>query len=236
MIKTELIDYKDGDVQLEGYCAYDDAKSKKPVVLIAHDWSGKNKFACHKADQIAELGYVGFAIDMYGKGLLGQTKEEKTALISPLMNNRKKLQTRMLAGFKTAQSLPNADTKKIAAIGFCFGGLCALDLARCSDEVIGVISFHGLLTAPDNKSNHITAKILALHGFNDPMVKPESVMDFCNEMTAAKADWQMHMYGNTMHGFTNPEANDPSFGTVYNKLTEQRALRAMEDFFEEIFA
>jgi len=236
MIKTEFIDYKDGDVQLEAYCVYEDTQSKKPVVLVAHDWSGRNQFACKKAEQLAQLGYIGFALDMFGKGKFGKTKEEKTALISPLVSDRKKLQARILAALKKAQSLPNADIKKMAVMGFCFGGLCALDLARTSDEIIGALSFHGLLNSPDQNANrNISAKILALHGYNDPMVTPENVMTFCDEMTAAKADWQVHMYGNTMHAFTNPDANDPEFGTVYNKLADERSFRAMKDFFVEIF-
>lgn len=237
MLKTQFIDYQDGDTLLEAYCTYDDTPGKKPVVLIAHDWSGKNAFACSKADQLAKLGYIGFAIDMFGKGKLGKTKEEKSALITPLMNDRAMLQHRIQAGLKVASSLSSADPKQIAAIGFCFGGLCALDLARSSNEIIGVISFHGLLGAPSNKTNsHITAKILALHGFDDPMVTPQDVIKFSEEMTAAKADWQVHLFGNTMHAFTNPEANDPDFGTVYDKTADQRSLKAMKDFFEEIFS
>jgi dienelactone hydrolase len=235
-MKTELISYQDGDVLLEAYCAYKDDTTKKPIVLIAHDWSGKNDFACKKADQLAELGYIGFAVDMYGKGKIGYSKEEKSALMQPLMDDRVKLQKRMLAGLKSAQSLKNANIHQIAAIGFCFGGLCALDLARCSQELSGVISFHGLLGAPNHHaSQKITAKILVLHGYDDPMVKPNDVLQFCDEMTAAKANWQVHLFGHTMHAFTNPEANDPGFGTVYNQEANACSFRLMKDFLKEIF-
>jgi dienelactone hydrolase len=237
MLKTEKYEYKDGDTLLEGYVASDPHQEKRPVILVVHDWSGLNDFARGKADKLAELGYVGFAVDMYGNGKVGKTKEEKSALMQPLMQNRYALQQRMLAAFEAAKQLPMIDANQIGAIGFCFGGLCALDLARSGADVKGVASFHGLLNAPeDSISKQITAKVLVLHGFDDPMVTPETVMHFGEEMTEAKANWELDMYGNTMHGFTNPEANDPSFGTVYNKQAETRSWTAMREFFGEVFA
>lgn len=236
MLKSQKIDYYDGDTLLEGYYAYTDhINDKRPAVLVCHDWSGKNDFACEKANQLAELGYVGFAIDMFGKGILGQTKEEKGALIKPLLDDRAALQKRILSALDTVIRLEPVNSKKIGAIGFCFGGLCVLDLARSGADVAGVVSFHGLLNAPNNLSiEEIKASILVLHGFDDPMVTPDEVITFANEMTDVKANWELNMYGNTMHGFTNPQANDPGFGTVYNKQTTQRAWLAMKDFFKEI--
>ncbi len=237
MLKTQKMEYRDQDILLEGYCAYrDDGKGKKPAVMVAHDWTGRNEFACRKADQLAELGYVGFAIDMYGKGKLGQTKDEKIALMQPLMKNRHALQQRILAGFHALKKLDIVDASRIGAIGFCFGGLCVLDLARSGAEVKGVVSFHGLLHAPENIfPQAIHAKILVLHGYADPMVPPEQVIQFGNEMTQAQVDWQIDMYGNTMHAFTNPEANDPEFGTVYSKQADTRSWLAMTEFFKEVF-
>jgi dienelactone hydrolase len=237
MLKTQKIDYHDGDVILEGYCAYNDnIKGKRPAILVCHDWSGKNDFSCGKADKLAELGYVGFALDMYGKGKIGNTKEEKTALIQPLMQDRANLQKRILAAFDEIKKIETVDRARIGAIGFCFGGLCVLDLARSGAEVKGVVSFHGLLHAPENVATHpIKAQVLALHGFNDPMVTPDQVTAFGNEMTHAKVDWQLDIYGNTMHGFTNPQANDPGFGTVYNKKADRRSWIAMKAFFREVF-
>lgn len=237
MLNTKLIEYRDGNDTLEGYCSYDESQTgKRPAILVAHDWSGKNDMAKRKADQLAELGYVGFALDMFGKGKLGKTKEEKIALITPLMQDRTKLQARILAAFEAVKMINVTDHANIGAIGFCFGGLCALDLARSGADVKGVVSFHGLLQAPDNAAKHsIKAKILALHGFDDPMVTPDQVMRFGNEMTEAHADWQLHMYGNTMHAFTNPEANDPGFGTVYNKVADSRSWISMKNFFAEVF-
>lgn len=239
MFKSELIDYRDGNVQLEAYCAYEDTGiSHQPLVLVCHDWSGRNAFAEEKANQLAKLGYVGFALDMYGKGKLGQTKEEKSALIQPFMQNRTMLYQRIHAALDVAKKLAFIDSTRIAAIGFCFGGLCVLDLARGGADLRGVVSFHGLLQSPPGpgQAKPISAKILALHGYNDPMATMDQVATFAAEMNQAKADWQLNMYGQTQHAFMNPEANDPHFGTVYNPRTEKRAFAAMRLFLEEVFA
>ncbi|EKD70695.1 MAG: carboxymethylenebutenolidase [uncultured bacterium] len=237
MLKTKAIEYRDGDVLLEGFCAYPQkTENKLPVVLVVHDWSGRNDFANQKAIKLAELGYIGFALDMYGKGKLGKTNEEKSALMQPFVQNRSLLQKRILAAFETAKLLEHADDTKIGAIGFCFGGLCALDLARSGADVKGIVSFHGLLHEPENVAKHtIKAKILALHGYADPMVTSEAAMKFADEMTHANVDWQLHMYGHVMHAFTNPNANDTDFGTVYHKTADARSWIAMCDFFREIF-
>lgn len=237
MLKTRKIEYYDQEVLLEGYVAVDDKTlEQKPVVLVAHDWSGCNQFAREKAEALAALGYIGFAIDMFGKGKLGETKEEKTNLIQPLMHDRSKLRRRIMAAYEIAKTLEDADAAQVGAMGFCFGGLCVLDLARSGAAVKGVVSFHGLLSAPENLFHApIKAKVLALHGYADPMAPPEAVTAFANEMTAAKVDWQIHMYGNTLHAFTNPQANDSAFGTVYNALAAARSWTAMKDFFKEIF-
>lgn len=238
MHQTKKIDYQAGDTTLEAYCAYEDTTDgKRPGILIAHDWSGRNDFACRKAEALADLGYVGFALDMFGKGKIGNTKEEKSALIKPLIEDRTLLQQRMLAGLETLKSIEAVDKNRIAAIGFCFGGLCVLDLARSGAAIKGVVSFHGLLNAPEEMRHHtIKAKILALHGYDDPMVTPDQVMAFADEMTEAHADWQLTMYGHTMHAFTNPQAHDKDFGTVYDQKADARSWIAMKDFFSEIFS
>lgn len=235
-MQSSFFDYHDNDTLLKGFYAYDDKYKNTPIILIAHDWSGNNHFAQKKAQQLAQLGYLGFAIDMYGAGKIGTTKEEKTALITPLIQDRKKLQQRIFAALTAVKNLNKGDQNNIAAIGFCFGGLCVLDLARMGADIKGVVSFHGLLNPPAHEQNNpIKAHILVLHGFDDPMVRPEAVISFGKEMTDRKADWQMHLYGNTMHAFANPEANDPAFGTVYSSLADQRSWLAMKNFFEEIF-
>ncbi|HTM63782.1 MAG TPA: dienelactone hydrolase family protein [Gammaproteobacteria bacterium] len=236
MTTPRLVEYRDDTVLLEGYYAPAvNAPAKSPAVIVIHDWSGKNEFACKKAEKLTQLGFAGFALDMYGKGKIGNTKEEKVALMQPLISDRSKLLNRILAAYDTVRELPEVDATKIAAIGFCFGGLCVLDLARSGIDVKGVVSFHGLLNAPENaKQQKIKSKILALHGYDDPMCPHDQIIAFGDEMTAAKADWQLHMYGGTMHAFTNPMANDPGFGTVYNKIADERSWQAMVDFFKEI--
>jgi dienelactone hydrolase len=235
-MQTKKIEYQHNGTHLEGYLAYDDAKPvRKPLVIIAHDWTGCNEFAHKKAEKLAELGYIGFALDVFGKGKLGKNNEEKMQLIKPFLDDRNLLLQRIIAGLETAKKQEMVDDKNIAAIGFCFGGLCVLDLARSGAEIKGVVSFHGLLNPPPTKDKTIHAKILALHGYDDPMVPPENIITFGNEMTQAKADWQLHIYGNTKHAFTNPVANDHGIGTVYNSLADQRSWIQMKDFFIEIF-
>jgi dienelactone hydrolase len=237
-MKTELITYDDGDTLLEGYLAYDELKStKQPAVLVAHDWSGRNAFACEKAEMLAKHGYIGFALDMFGKDVSGNTTEEKKELITPFMQDRALLIRRITAAFNVVKGLNRVNESQIAGIGFCFGGLCILDLARSGADVKGVVSFHGLFSPPPDalKAPKITAKVLALHGNDDPMVPPPQVVAFEEEMTKAGADWQVHVYGNTQHAFTNPQANDTTLGTIYNSLAAKRAWKSMENFFQELF-
>lgn len=234
MLRRE-IQYTDGETDFRGVLiSNENSIGKRPAVLVAHDWSGRNEFAERKAEKMAELGYVGFAIDMFG-GKTGQTKEEKSALIAPLLDDRELLKRRIVAAFEILKKQEEVDQHAIGAIGFCFGGLCVLDLARSGTNVAGIVSFHGLLFPPPQADAKIKAKILALHGHDDPMVPPEQVLAFENEMTKAQADWQVHIYGNTKHAFTNPLANDPDFGTVYQAISDARSWRAMRDFFQEVF-
>jgi len=237
-IVSNTVNYLDGDTLLEGFFAYDDAiEGRRPAVLINHAWGGRDGFVANKAVKLAELGYVGFALDMYGKGVRGSDPEENTKLMRPFMDDRALLQQRIGAALAAVKLLPWVDDKQCAAIGFCFGGLCVLDLARTGADIRGVVSFHGLLGAPGNtEGKKIQAKVLALHGHDDPMAPPEQVLAFEQEMTRASADWQLHVYGNTMHAFTNPVANDPGFGTVYQAAADRRSWLAMKHFLSEVFA
>ena len=237
-IETRTIEYRDGDVLLEGFVAYDtDIKKPMPGILIAHTWAGRDDFVCEKAKQLAKMGYVGFAVDMYGKGVLGTTPAENAALMNPLKEDRPALQQRMNKALETLLSIEQVDKNKTAAIGYCFGGLCVLDLARINAGILGAVSFHGLLPPPGNTDNHkIDAKILVLHGYVDPMVPPSMVHDFEQEMGAANADWQLHSYGGTMHAFSNPSANSPAMGTVYNPAADKRSWQSMTHFLTEIFS
>jgi dienelactone hydrolase len=237
MIQDRLITYVHDGTVLEAFLAYDDVrKGRRPGIMISHAWGGRGEFECRKARALAELGYAGFALDLYGKGVLGSGPEENSKLMAPLLADRAMLQSRMKLAHETMRSQPEVDAAKTAAIGFCFGGLCVLDLARAGADIRGVISFHGLFTSPGNtKGTKIKAKILALHGHDDPMVPVDMVTGLEQELTAAGADWQIHVYGNTMHAFTNPHANDPGFGTVYNADADRRSWQAMKNFLEELF-
>ena len=235
---SETIDYQDGDTQLEAYVTWDDSiLGPRAGVLVAHDWTGRRDFATSKADEMAALGYVGFALDMYGKGVFGADGdvEGNSALMGALAGDRGMLRARMLAALDTFKALSVVDNTKIGAMGYCFGGMCVLELARAGADVSGVISIHGIFTPGDVPNADITARILCLHGQDDPMVPPEQVLDFENEMSAAGADWQMHAYGGTMHAFTNPGANDPGFGAVFNPVADRRATQSIQNFWSEIF-
>lgn len=237
-IVSNTVIYLDGDVVLEAFFAVDDALSgRRPTVLINHTWAGRDDFVAEKAKKLAALGYVGFAVDMYGKGILGSNPEQNMQLMQPFMTDRAMLQKRMQAALAAVKLMPWVDDSKIAAIGFCFGGLCSLDLARTGADIKGVVSFHGLLAAPGNtEGNAVKAKILALHGRDDPLVPLEQRLAFEQEMTEAGADWQLHTYGHTMHAFTNPLANAPESGMVYRPTADRRSWMAMQNFLAEIFA
>ena len=237
-IISNTVGYMDGDVLLEAFFAFDDALvGRRPAVLINHTWVGRDEFVSEKAIKLAELGYVGFAVDMYGKGVLGMSPEQNSALMQPFMEDRLLLQKRMQAALYAVRLLPWVDDHNIAAIGFCFGGLCVLDLARSGGDVKGVVSFHGLLGAPDNSLDKpIKAKVLALHGHDDPLATPEQVLAFEQEMTSAGVDWQLQCYGHTAHAFTNPLANDSDHGMVYRAQADSRSWLAMKNFLSEIFA
>lgn len=236
-IQTRLIDYEHGDKVLEGQLAWDDSiDGPRPGVMVCHAWAGRSEFENDKAIELAKLGYAGFALDLYGKGVLGGGPDENAVLMQPFLDDRPMLQQRLLSSLRTMREQPEVDASNTAAIGFCFGGLCVLDIARTGEDLDGVVSLHGLFAAPGNTAgNTIKAKVLALHGWDDPMATPESVLALAEELTSMGADWQLHGYGKTMHAFTNPEANDPDFGTVYSDSADRRSRQAMQNFLAELF-
>ncbi|KAF0092826.1 MAG: hypothetical protein FD163_940 [Hyphomonadaceae bacterium] len=210
---------------------------KRPAVLIAHTWSGQLDFERQIARDIVDLGYVGIAIDTFGKGMRGEPGADNTHLIAPLMSDRKLLKSRVLAALDFAKNCENVDASKIAIIGFCFGGLCALDLARTGTvDLRAAISFHGLFMPPNiGEQAKVNAKVLILHGYDDPLAKPDAMIGIADEMTKAGADWQLLAFGNTSHAFTNPMANNPAAGMVYSKQTADRAFAAMRSHLKEAF-
>jgi dienelactone hydrolase len=217
--------------------AWDDSASgPRPGVLVAHAWGGAGDFEHERARDLAKLGYVGFSLDLYGKGIRGSNPEENVKLMQPLLGDRALLQKRMHLAVATARAQDQVDASKVAAIGYCFGGLCVLDLARTGTDVLGVVSFHGLFVPPNNTSGKkISAKVLALHGWEDPMVPPDQVVALATELTEAGADWQIHGFGDTVHAFTNPDANDRAGGTAYDADATRRSWQMLTDFLAEIF-
>ncbi|MCP4473385.1 MAG: dienelactone hydrolase family protein [Gammaproteobacteria bacterium] len=236
-MQTATIDYQHGGITFEAFYALaENDRTLLPVVLIFHTGNGRNQFVCDKAKALAKLGYLGVALDVYGKGVFAESVEEQLALVTPLIQDRVTLRQRLLLGMETAKTLPQADSNNIAAMGYCFGGLCALDLARAGAKLNGAASFHGLLSAPENLANaEIHGKILAMHGHDDLLVPPEQVLAFETEMTQANVDWQVHVYGQTRHAFTNPKSNFER-GNIYNAAADKRSWLTLQSFLTEVFA
>ena len=236
-IQSRTVEYRRNDTVFEGYFAWNAAAARPvPVVLIAHAWGGVGDFERARARDLAELGYAGFCADLYGKGVRGSGPEENAKLMRPFLDDRSFLQGRLQLAVDVAGRQDGVDASRMAAIGYCFGGLCVLDLARIRSRVQGVVSFHGLFHPPGNTAgNPIDAKVLALHGWDDPLVPPEQVVALAAELTEAGADWQIHGYGHTAHAFTNPEANDPDHGAQYSGSADRRSWQATVDFLGELF-
>ena len=234
-IREQLIEYRDGDTILEGFFCHDDSRPEpRPAVLISHAWGGRDEFVERKARRLAWRGYAAFALDMYGKGRRGTTHEQCSALIAPFMQDRALLARRITAALQALRGLPQVDPRRIAAMGFCFGGLCVLDLARSGADVRGVVAFHALLKPSGLPARRIGAKVMVLHGYDDPMAPPEDVLAIAKELTAAGADWKLHAYGHTVHAFTHPQANDPANGLQYNETADRRSWHALMQFLEEV--
>lgn len=238
-IETRSVEYRQGNTRLVGYLAFPkDVKGPLPGILVVHEWMGLNDYAKHRADQLAELGYIAFAADIYGDGKIAANREEAGKLAGSYKNDRPLLRARVAAGLATLKAQPGVAGDKIAAIGYCFGGTAVLELARSGADIAGVVSFHGGLDTPTSQdAKNIRAKVLALHGADDPYVPADQVAAFENEMRQAGVDWQLIVYGGAVHGFTNPaNGTDNSKGAAYNALADARSWVAMQQFFNELFA
>lgn len=237
-LRTAVVEYRHGDTVLEGYLAYDEAvKGKRPGVLVAHEWMGLVPYTRMRTEQLAELGYIAFAIDMYGKGVRPKDRQEAAAQTKIYRSDRQLMRSRARAGLEALWKHAFTDTKRIAAIGYCFGGGTALELARSGADLAGAVSFHGSLDTPNPEdARNIRGKVLVLHGADDPAVPGEQVLAFQDEMRKAGVDWQMVIYGGAVHSFTNPEAGaDKSRGSAYDEKADRRSWEAMKLFFAEIF-
>lgn len=237
-LKSQIIEYKQGDTVLEGYLVYEEnfqLTVLRPGVLVVHEWKGLNDYAKMRADRLAKLGYVAFAADIYGQGVRPQTTEEAGAQAGKYKGNRTLLRQRVLAGLNVLKSQPQVDPDKLAAIGYCFGGTTVLELARAGADVKGVVSFHGGLNSPTPEdAKNIKAKVLALHGADDPFVPADEVAGFEKEMKDASVKYQLIQYPGAVHGFTNPANTGEIPGALYNKAADEQSWQAMQKFFEEI--
>jgi dienelactone hydrolase len=234
-MREQFIEYRDGEALLEGFLCHDEAHpGPRPAVLICHASSGRDEFVTRKARRLAWQGYACFALDNYGKGKRGATREESTALMTPFMNDRRMLLKRLQAGLDAAKALPIIDSRRIAVMGFCFGGLCALDLARSDADIRGAVSFHGLLKPSGFTEPRVRAKVLMMHGYDDPLAPPQDVLAVAREFTDAGTDWQLHAYGHTVHAFTNPTANNRPGGLQYDEAADRRSWHALEEFLAEV--
>lgn len=233
-ISTQTIDYHHLDTELSGLLAWDDGSNHKcPGILVIHGGAGLDDHAKGRAIKLAKLGFVVFACDMYGNGVAGD-RERVMARITELRNDISKLCQRARAGIEVLASHPKVDGR-VAAVGYCFGGMAVLELVRSGTELAGVVSVHGSLHASQPLQPGVArAKILVCHGALDPHVPMTQVAAFVEEMNHAGADWQLIVYGGAMHGFTH-EAGSQLPGVAYHAITEARSSSAIQSFFVELF-
>ncbi len=235
-LKTQVVEYKDSGTILEGYLAYDDSvQEKRPGILVVHEWNGLGHYAKGRTEQLAKLGYVAFAADIYGKGVRPETMEACQAESTKYKSNRSLMRQRAKAGLEVLEKNDMVDPAKIAVIGYCFGGTVALELGRSGAPVDGIVSFHGGLDNPtpaDDKN--IKGKVLVCQGGGDSHTLAQ-VPGFEMEMKDAKVDYNLITYKGAKHGFTNPDNKDPNQGVFYNADADKGSWKAMKKLFKEIF-
>ena len=235
---TQTVAYEHDGVALEGYLAYDDAVAgKRPGVLVVHQWLGLSDNERMRAELLARMGYVAFAADVFGRGVRPADSAAAGTEAGKYYADRALFRGRLAAGLAQLAGHALVDPERLAAIGYCFGGSGALELARSGAALAGVVSFHGGLATPNpGDAANIRGKVLVCHGAMDPYVKPEEVRGFIDAMEAAGADYQLIMYAGAVHSFTQKGAgDDPSRGAAYNAAADARSWRHMQDFFAEIF-
>lgn len=237
-VVTKSIQYTDGEVALEGHLAWDDSiEGKRPGVLVVHEWWGLNDYARGRAEQLAKMGYVAFALDMYGKGKVTGHPQEAGKWAGMIRENVDAWQKRALAGLEILKKHEMVDRQRLAAIGYCFGGATVCQLAYSGAPLKGVVSFHGSLPAPEaDDAGQIEAKLLICHGAVDPFIPEERIDKFQDALEDAGVDWQMIYYAGARHSFTNPGADERGIdGLGYNKKADTRSWNHMKMFFAEIF-
>lgn len=235
-IKTEFVDYKQGDTALRGFLAYDDSVTgKRPGVLIMHQYFGLTPFEQGVAKKLAAMGYVAFAADIYGVKVHPKSPQEAGEATEPFVHDRALWRARGQAALAVLSANPNVDTSRIGMIGYCFGGGSALELDRSGAPVLATVVFHGILATPTpGDAKNIKGHILALQGGDDPIVPQKDVEAFESEMRNAHVDWEMVQYANARHAYTLEMVGDhPGSPVAYNAEADHRSWIAMTDFFNE---
>ncbi len=238
-MKTQSIDYRHGDTPLEGYLACDDSiADRRPGVLVVPDFAGLNDFARKRCEMLAGIGYVAFAADVYGKGVRPAGHQEALQEARKYRSNRPLLRARLAAGLDVLRNDPRVDAARIGVIGYCFGGMAALELARSGADVSGTVCFHGNLDTPNPQdARSIKGAVLVLNGAADPMVPPDTIAAFEKEMREADVDWQFVNYGGALHAYTTWDVvTDLAKGVGYDRTTDRRSWIAMHEFFNDVFA
>ncbi len=235
MTRETLVPLRFGDEELEGVLVARRDSARRPGVILFPTVMGVSDLELGFARQLVHLGYTGFVADLFGKKFRGAPREVMSEELKRLRGDRASLRERLLAVLECVRDQAAVESGRIVAIGYCFGGQCALDLARSGADVAGVASFHGLLDPPGLDPGPIKAKVLAFHGWEDPYAPPEAVVALGKELTDAGADWQIHAYGHVRHGFTNPSMIGSIPGVRYNELAAERSWTALINFLEELF-
>jgi len=236
-VVTKTVEYQHDGTSLKGFLAYDDAVSgKRPAILVVHEWWGMNDYVESRARQLAELGFVAFALDMYGTGRVTTHPDKASEWMKQTTSNVDFWRRRAQAGLDVLRSQAQTDPDRVAAIGYCFGGATVQQLAYSGADIKGIVSFHGTpIPPPDQDLSRVKAKFLILHGAADPFTPPEKVQAYLAAMEATDIDWQMVFYGGAKHGYTNPDADKYGLAPVsYNQRADRRSWQHMQLFLKEV--
>jgi dienelactone hydrolase len=239
-LKEENITYNGDNTTMNGYVVYKDSgQEKRPAVLVVHEWWGLNDYSKRRARELADLGYVAMAVDMFGNGQTASSPDEAMKLAGPFYQNPQLTKTRLDAALAKLKTFPQVDTSNIAAIGYCYGGYTVLNAAKLGEPLKGVVSFHGNLGGVKPDKNLLKARVLVLHGEADPIVKQDEVSQFRKQMDSVGANYTFKSFPNAKHAFTNPAAdsveNKFHIGVGYNADADRQSWNDMKDFLRELF-